>query len=236
VQRFNVGRPVPLRQLVTDENENPIAASGTLTFTRPDGTTGEGVVQSGGQGVLDVTLDAADVTQLGRYSYVWRITAPFSDAVPGVFYVALPDMDLPPLADFEQFVQKLGYRPEGAEAARADELLMDASELAREAAGMTWANAATGALLAVPRRVRGIVLEAAYRAFGNPEALSQRTIGDSSKAYHRTGVPGGEAVYLTPGEKDAIRKAAGGSSFASVGMTMGGGVRELDPWDEVTLQ
>jgi len=127
----------------------------------------------------------------------------------------MADADLLPLATLEQLGKKLGYIPTGAEADRATECLAEASELIRDVADTTWTDDA-GQLVDVPARVRRICLDVAYRAFTNPEALTQRSIGDSSKSWDRTGREGGEAVYLTEAEERAIRKAAGGSSFAAV--------------------
>lgn len=129
--------------------------------------------------------------------------------------------DLPPLASVEQLADRLGHTPEGAEADRAAALLIDASELIRDVAGEDWVDDANE-LEDVPRRVEKICLAVAYRAFVNPEALSQRSVGDSAKSFDRTRREGGEAVYLTEQEKRAVRKAAGGSTFTSVTM--------VSPW------
>lgn len=123
--------------------------------------------------------------------------------------------DLPPLATVDQLAVRLGYPLEGAEADRARALLIEASELIRDAAGTDWVDEG-GQLSDVPRRVAQICLAATYRAFTNPEALSQRSIGDSSKSYDRAGVEGGEAVYLTTAEREAVLNAAGRSPFAAV--------------------
>jgi len=123
--------------------------------------------------------------------------------------------DLPPLATVEQLAVRLGYTLEGAEADRALGLLVEASELIRDVAGEDWVGE-DGQLSGVPRRVEKICLAVAYRAFTNPEALNQRGIGDSSKGYDRAGVGGGDAVYLTKSEREAVLKAAARSSFTAV--------------------
>jgi hypothetical protein len=116
--------------------------------------------------------------------------------------------------------ERLGYAawPSAYEEARAGSLLDDASELIRDAAGKTWLNDDESAVVDVPRPVQRICVTAAFRAYGNPQALSQRTIGDDSKSYDRAGLDGGEAVYLTPTEEARVIKAANGaaSTFASV--------------------
>jgi hypothetical protein len=134
--------------------------------------------------------------------------------------------DLPPLASAAQLAVRLGYAdgefPTEAETDRAEALLIDASELIRDEADENWVNGAETALEGVPRRVEKICLAVAYRAFVNPEALTQKSIGDSNKSYDRARVHGGEAVYLTEAEAKAVRKAAGSSSFVSVTM--------VSPW------
>lgn len=130
--------------------------------------------------------------------------------------------DLPPLATAQPLGIRLGYPdgefPTAAEAARALALLVEASELIRDEAGMDWLNVDQTAVENVPPRVEKICLAAAFRAFDNPGALNQRQIGDSSKGYDRAGVPGGEAVYLTDSERRAVKRAAGGSTFTAVTM------------------
>lgn len=123
--------------------------------------------------------------------------------------------DLPPLATFEQFVDRLGYTPEGDEADRALARLVDASELIRDEAEEDWVDESE-VLETVPRRVQSICIDAALRAFTNDEALTQRSIGDSSKSWDRSRREGGEMVYLTEAEKRAVRKAAGKSTFRAV--------------------
>lgn len=135
--------------------------------------------------------------------------------------------DLPPLASPEQLADRLGYTPDGDEAVRAEALLVDASELIRDEAEEDWVDA-NDELKDVPRRVEKVCLAVAYRAFTNPEALTQRSIGDSSKAYDRTRREGGEAVYLTEVEKDAIHKAAAKSSFTAVTM--------VSPWSGTSTE
>lgn len=132
--------------------------------------------------------------------------------------------DLPPLASVEDLEVRLGYPLEGAEAGRAESVLVAASELIRDVAGKDWVDD-DGELLGVPRRVVQICIDVAYRAFVNPEALTQRSIGDSSKSWDRTGREGGEAVYLTQREEHAVRRAAQGRTFWSVTL--------VSPWSGV---
>jgi hypothetical protein len=128
------------------------------------------------------------------------------------------DEDLPPLAPLETLTRKLGITPDdlpAGEAARGEHLLREASELIREIAGTDYVDD-DGVLTAVPRRVSMICTAAAFRAFNNPEGLSQRSIGDSSKSYDRAQREGGEDVYLTTAEKEAVRRTSGNNSMMSV--------------------
>jgi hypothetical protein len=122
--------------------------------------------------------------------------------------------DRPTLATFAQLVKKIGYTPTGEEATRATDCLVEASELIRDAAEITWLNDAGDAVEDVPHRVEQICLRSAYRGFDNTRALSQRSVGDSYAAWDRAGVGGGEAVYLTDRERVDVQKAAGGSSMS----------------------
>lgn len=126
--------------------------------------------------------------------------------------------DRPTLASTAKLYEKIGYEPDGAEATRAEDCLVEASELIRDEAEKTWLNDAGDAVVSVPAIVERICLAAAYRGFDNARALSQRSIGDDSKSWDRTGVEGGAQVYLTATEKRRVRKAAGGSTFQSVTM------------------
>lgn len=236
MRRYDPGDPVALRYVATDDDGVAVAVTGTLTLTKPDGTTYEGVVQDGGTGILDVTVPAGQASQAGRYGYTWSVSGGLVDTEDGRFYVGTDDDYVPPLASFGALVKKLGYTPEDEERDRAEDLLDEASELIRDVAGKTWLVTGSNALDDVPRRVRSICVAAAYRAMGNPEGLSQRTIGDSSKAYDRAGREGGEAVYLTTDEERAVIKAAGGSSFVAVTLTSPYSGDYLDPWAAVTAE
>lgn len=136
------------------------------------------------------------------------------------------DESVPALAGIARFSRKLGYTPTGAESERAEHLLDEASELIRDVAGQTWLND-DGTLGAVPRRIANICVAAAFRAFGNPEGLSQRSLGDSSKSYDRTGREGGEDVYLTAAEERDIRRSNGGSMIS---------VTLVTPYDVETVE
>lgn len=241
MRRFDLGDPVPLRYTATDpETGAAVAVSGGLTLTKPDGTTYAGVPSSGGTGIIDVVIPAAEAAQLGRYKYVWTITGGVEDVEVAYFYVAAAEDEAPPLASFGMLARKLGALPEDfdeTERERGEYLLAEASEKIRDVAGKTWLTA-TNDLDAVPRRVASICVAAAARAFENPHGLSQRSIGDSSKSYDRAGREGGEVVYLTDEEETSIRKAAGISSFVPVTLMSpySADAGDLDVWGLVTAE
>jgi hypothetical protein len=240
VQRFDLGDPVPLRYVATDPDTGvPVGVTGTLVLTKPDSTTYNGVPQSGGTGIVDGVVPAAEATQLGRYKYVWTITGGLDDIEVGYFYLAAAEDEAPPLASFGMLARKLGALPEDfddVERARGEYLLDEASELIRDLAGKTWLTT-TNALDNVPRPVARVCVAAAARAFENPHGLTQRSIGDSSKSYDRSQREGGEIVYLTETEERTVLKAAGVSTFVAVTLASPYSADDLaNVWDEVTAE
>lgn len=239
MQRYDPGDSADLRHIVRDLDGALVAADVDFEVTKPSGATEQITPSTPSVGIYDVTIPASVLDELGRYRYEWQVSGDVSNTRSGALYVAdADDVDeLPPLVDIERLFAKIGYVPDGAELDRAAELLDEASELVRDVAEKTWTDETTGVVTGVPRRVRSIVVEAAYRAFTNPEGLVQRTIGDSSKSWDRSGREGGQIVYLTDDEERAVRKAAGASSMtvATLYVPNGGGC-ELDTWAAATLQ
>lgn len=231
MRRYSRGSSVALRLEIDGD------ADVALLVEDPDGAPTTAVVERLDEGVYEGTVSGTDVDLDGVWDFHWRVTGDIEYNADGQFYVSDPDDDLPPLAPFSKLVNKLGYAPEGPERDRAEHLLDEASELIRDVAGKSWTDD-DGALADVPRRVALICVAAAFRAFTNPEGLTQRSIGDSSKSFDRTGREGGEAVFLTDDERRAITKAAGvgAGSMVSVGMTSTLFGPVLDPWVEATLQ
>jgi len=135
--------------------------------------------------------------------------------------------DRPTLAEYADLVKKIGYAPPTDEETRARKCLASASELIRDEAEKTWLNDAGDAVVSVPYRVAEICLDVAFRAFDNAKALSQQSLGDSSKSWDRKAREGGEAVYLTAAERRAVVRAAGGSSLAVATM--------VSPWSGDTV-
>jgi hypothetical protein len=218
MRRYDLGDAASLRR----EPRNPdgqIPDNITVTFSvvKPSGQvyTPPVVPNEDVDGAFDVTIPGSELDEYGPYDFAWAVAGDVTDVSTGQFYVGEPESALPPLASFEQLCRKLGYTPSDSERDRAEHLLDEASELIRDVAGQTWTDD-DGALDGVPRRVGLICVAAAYRAFTNPEGLTQRSIGDSSKSYDRNGVDGGEDVYLTPAEEKTIRGAAGMSSLTVV--------------------
>jgi hypothetical protein len=240
MRRFDLGDPIPLRYVATDPDTGaPVGIAGTLVLTKPSGATYAPTPTSGGTGILDVVIPAAEANVSGRYAYVWTITSGVLDTEDGYFYVAAAEDEAPPLASFGMLARKLGALPEDfdeVERERGEYLLDEASELIRDVAAKTWLTDAN-ALDSVPRRVARICVAAAARAFENPHGLTQRSIGDSSKSYDRTNREGGEVVYLTDQEERDIRKAAGISSFVAVTLVSPYSSDAAgDTWDEVTAE
>lgn len=236
MRQYDKDDTVSLRHEVRDADDALTAgANVAVTIITPDGTTASPGMTEGSPGIFDGAYTA---TQYGPYRGRIVVTGPVSDVRTFQFYVADSEIDLPPLASFERFCRKLGYTPTGSERERAESLLGEASELIRDIAAKTWTNDLTGALEGVPVRVANICVAAAYRAFGNPEALSQRSIGDSSKSYDRTGREGGEDVYLTDAEEKSIRKAddAGSGMISVTLVTPYNTGTALDPWEAVTAE
>jgi hypothetical protein len=234
MRQYELGDTVDLQHRIEDVDGELVDATAVLTITLPDGTEDEPAVTSGGTGVRDAAFDA---TQYGPHTFVWTVSGAVNDVTRGQFYVADGDDELPPLISFALLGRKLGYTPEGEERLRAESILFETSSLIRDVAETTWVNETTNALLPVPHRIRQIALSVAYRAFTNPEALSQRTIGDSSKSFDRAGLDGGEAVYLTDAEEKAVQKAAGTSGMTVVTLESpysGGSL--ADAWDAVTAE
>lgn len=110
------------------------------------------------------------------------------------------------LATIEDFEQRHGTL-DVEERARVQGFLDDATELILEVGDDTWDEATA------PQRVRGICRWVAYRAWSNPDALSQSSMGDVALSYTRDGVP--DAVFLTKSEHTSIVRAAEGSTFVS---------------------
>jgi hypothetical protein len=234
MRQYQLGDTVDLRHEIRDADDELVDATADLLVLLPDGTTDEPGTSSAGTGLVDASFA---VDQYGPYTFVWTTTGAVNDVSRGQFYVADDDDELPPLVSFAKLVNKLGYTPEDEERDRAESILGEASSLIRDVAGTTWTNETTNALLEVPHRVRQIALSVVYRAFTNPEALTQRTIGDSSKSFDRSKREGGESVYLTEAEEKAIQKAAGTSGMVVATMISGYDSGSLiDPWDAVTVE
>lgn len=84
--------------------------------------------------------------------------------------------------------------------ARAEAVLDDASALVLDEGDPEWTAQD------IPARARQIVIAVALRAWRNPDALTQSTVGDVSVSYGRS--TGKGAVYLTDAEQKAVRRAA----------------------------
>lgn len=120
---------------------------------------------------------------------------------------------LPPLASVTSLGLRLGITLAGADADRAAAVLDDASALIRAEAGTAWVDEAEQ-LSGVPAVAESIALAVAYRAYRNPDGVSQTSLGDASVSYDRG--TGQAAVYLTRDERRAVRRAAGTTAVGAI--------------------
>ena len=100
---------------------------------------------------------------------------------------------------------------QGADLARAQASLEDASALVRAEAGKPWLD---GDTVTAPAQVVTIVVKASLREFKNPDGFTSEQMGDYS---YRTDATGG--AYLTEDERRIIRQAAGTTGQGLVTMT-----------------
>jgi hypothetical protein len=128
-------------------------------------------------------------------------------------------MVLPSLAATEALEARIGATLTGSDLVRAQAMLDDASALIRSEAGLDYVDE-FGELETVPPIIEAITLAAAYRAYRNPDGVSQSSVGDVSVSYGRDRTMA--SIYLTPAERAAIRKAAGASAVLSIGL--------VSPW------
>lgn len=112
---------------------------------------------------------------------------------------------LPSLATLDELEVRIGRQDD---AARAEAVLRDASNLARDEAKKNWVDDA-GAISGVPDVVVTLVLTVARRALENPAGLTSETVGDYT--WRREGIEPG--VYLTEREIRILRRIAGKSGL-----------------------
>lgn len=91
---------------------------------------------------------------------------------------------------------------QGADLARANAALDDASALVRAEAGKPWIT--EEGIVIAPPEVITIVIKASIREFKNPDGFSTEQLGDYSYRTENTG-----GVYLTDEERRIIRNASG---------------------------
>lgn len=121
-------------------------------------------------------------------------------------------MALPSLAPVSALEVRLGVAEgslSGADLARAEAALEDVSSLVRGEAGKLWVDT-LGALEGVPDVVTTVTIQAALRAYRNPDGLSNESIGGVySYGYGQDAQNG---VYLTDAEIRAVKAAARGTA------------------------
>lgn len=108
---------------------------------------------------------------------------------------------LPPLTTLSELEVRTGTQDE---AARAEAVLIDASNLVRDEAGKTWVDDA-GAVSGVPDMIVTLVLKVSKRALDNPTGLTAETYPEY--AWRKDGAEDG--VYLTDKECKIVRRLAG---------------------------
>ena len=118
---------------------------------------------------------------------------------------------LPALVSLDDFALRVGG-VSASDEERAQAMLDDASALVRAEAGTEdWVDD-DGALEDVPGVIVAVVVAVAIRAFRNPDGVRQESIGTYSVSYADSST----AVFLTEGERRAIRRAVGMSGIGSV--------------------
>lgn len=134
---------------------------------------------------------------------------------------------LPALATLEQLTARVvGGQVDDA---RAQAVLDDASARIRAEASKSWVTA--GELdTDTPDIVRVVCLQAALRAYQNPERLTQEGIGTG---YVQSNVSAD--VYLTKAEMKLVRRAAGNTGLWSKPTTRGRIETSMWPWDDMFL-
>lgn len=110
---------------------------------------------------------------------------------------------LPALATLDDLEARLGLDPRslsGAERARAQAALDDASALVREESRRDWIG--TDDVITAPPSLIRVVLGAALRNYRNPDGEISQTTGPFSRTVKAADV----GVYLTAAEKDLCRR------------------------------
>lgn len=108
---------------------------------------------------------------------------------------------LPPLTTLSELEVRIGPQDE---AARAEAVLVDASNLVRDEAGKSWVDDAD-VVTGVPDMIVTLVLKVAKRAIDNPDGLTGETYPEY--AWRKDGAEDG--VYLTDKECKIVRRLAG---------------------------
>lgn len=127
-------------------------------------------------------------------------------------------MALPPLAPVSALETRLGLAAgslSGVDLARAGAALDDVSALVRDAAGKDWVDV-DGVTITAPAGAVTVTVQAALRSYRNPEGYAGESVGDYSWQLVQNG-DFGVGVYLTPGEKAIVRRAALGTTGPFLG-------------------
>lgn len=117
--------------------------------------------------------------------------------------------------DLVDFEARYGTVDDAADQAAVEELLDDAQALILDVADgsdAAWVSDPESA--DVPRSVLRVCRDVAYRAWSNPDALSQMSMGNTALSYTREGIA--DALFLTAREQKTIVTAASQSSMRAV--------------------
>lgn len=114
--------------------------------------------------------------------------------------------------------------------ARAQAVLDDASARIRAEAVKSWVDDSNALVADLPDIIVAVCLQAALRAYQNPERLTQEGIGTG---YVQSNVSAD--VYLTKAEMKLVRRAAGNTGLWSKPTTRGRIETSMWPWDDMFL-
>lgn len=195
------------------------ATSVLIDITDPDGVevvSNAAPTSHPATGIYTYDFEAEVDAKLGVWTISWAGVVSSTAVDEDSVFEVTPEVTVTPggegsFASLEDFVERKGPVSEEEEPAVLA-LLADASALILdEVSGSTatWVTESGD----VPHSVKAICVAVAYRAWSNPDGLSQSSIADSSLSYAGARP---DALYLTDDEKRILDRAAGTSSVVSV--------------------
>lgn len=109
--------------------------------------------------------------------------------------------------------------------ARALAIISDAQALCEAVVTMPPSVPPAAPVRPLPAGAEAVVRRVAVRAYVNPTGVTQETIGPYTVQRQATG------VYLTSGDRRALRSLAGRSGAFAIDMTPAGAMSQIPPWD-----